>query len=76
MFNNVPYSYGGETGKKSVTVKVPDNTTWDNIISAYNDNNTTANNWGNAFRGGGWNEGYLGYTVNSYLNLTIEKETP
>jgi hypothetical protein len=67
MFNNVT------GGTKTVTVKVPDNPAWNNIISAYNGANTTDNNWGNAFRGGGWNGGSMGTgTVNSNINLTIE----
>jgi hypothetical protein len=74
MFYNVPY--GEETGTKTVTVKVPDNQAWSDIISAYSDADTATENWGNAFRGMGWDgESYLGYTVNSNINLIIEKKT-
>jgi chitodextrinase len=66
--------FSGVTGgTKSVTVKVPDNTAWSNIISAYNGANTTNDNWGNAFRGGGWDgDTYLTGTVNENISLTIE----
>jgi hypothetical protein len=37
--------------------------------------NTTADNWGNAFRGKGWDgTDYLTGTVNSDINLTIITE--
>jgi hypothetical protein len=81
MFNRVPNTnpYAGESGPKSVTVKVPDNTAWNAIISAYNGTNTTNDNWGNAFRGGGWDgDSYLTGEVNENINLTIQvqEETP
>jgi hypothetical protein len=72
MFYDVPNTYTGETGTKSVTVKVPDNTAWNTIISAYNSVSTINDTWGNAFRGGGWDgDTYLDGTVNSSINLTI-----
>jgi hypothetical protein len=70
---------GGET--KSVTVKVPsDATAWDGIVSGspYEGGDTTAN-WGNGFRGGGWDEtGHMidDSKVNGNITLTVERDTP
>jgi hypothetical protein len=56
---------------KTVTVKVPSGATGYGSSPA----NTTDNNWGNAFRGKGWDGiAYLGGTVNSYVMLTIQYE--
>jgi hypothetical protein len=61
------------TGTKNVTVKVPSGAT--GYGSSPTD--TTADNWGNAFRGKGWNgTSYLTGTVNSNIVLTIETYTP
>jgi hypothetical protein len=57
------------TAAKTVTVKVPSA-----ALSAYGPSptDTTADNWGNAFRGKGWDgTSYLGGEVNSYISLTI-----
>jgi hypothetical protein len=70
MFYYVPPS--SESDTKSVTVKVPDNTAWSSIIGTYSGSDTTPN-WGNAFRGGGWESGSMGTgTVNENISLTIE----
>jgi hypothetical protein len=65
------------TSTKPVTVKVPSGiTAWDSIVSGspYQGGNTT-NNWGNAFRGKGWDgTNYLGGTVNGNINLTIQPD--
>jgi hypothetical protein len=59
---------GVTTGTKQVTVEVPAGATGDGSSPA----NTTENNWGNAFRGRGWNgTNYLFDSVNSRINLTI-----
>jgi hypothetical protein len=73
MFVGVPNTYASETGTKSVTVKVPDNAAWSGIIGTYSGSDTTPN-WGNAFRGGGWNgTGMMdSSTVNENISLTIE----
>jgi hypothetical protein len=71
---------GGET--KSVTVKVPsDATAWDSIVtgSLYNETSSYTDNWGNGFRGGGWDEtGHMidDSKVNSNITLTVERDTP
>jgi hypothetical protein len=55
---------------KSVTVKAPST-----ALSAYGPApvDTTSDNWGNAFRGKGWNgTNYLAGTVNSNINLAFD----
>jgi hypothetical protein len=65
----------GVDSTKSVTLKVPGNTEWNGIIAAYSGASTANDNWGNAFRGGGWDgTSYLDGTVNSSINLTILAE--
>jgi hypothetical protein len=57
------------TSPKTVTVKVPSG------VSGYGSSpaNTTDDNWGNAFRGKGWDgTDYLGGTVNGNITLTIQ----
>jgi hypothetical protein len=57
---------------KTVTVKVPSSATGYGTSPA----NTTTDNWGNAFRGKGWDgTSYLTGSVNSFITLTIEKVT-
>jgi hypothetical protein len=71
MFYGVPLY--GESGTKTVTVIVPGNPAWNNIISAYNGASTVNDTWGNAFRGGGWDgDTYLTGTVNENISLTIQ----
>jgi hypothetical protein len=67
MFSNVP-SEG--TGTKTVIVKVPSGAT--GYGSSPTD--TTTGNWGNGFRGGGWNGSAMtdSSKVNSSISLTIE----
>jgi hypothetical protein len=62
---------------KSVTVEVPDdNEAWSGLIGSYTGNNSAAN-WGNAFRGKGWDgESCLTGTVNENISLEIKAETP
>jgi hypothetical protein len=66
-------------GTKTVTVEVPDdNAAWSGLISGspYTGNDSAAN-WGNAFRGMGWDgESCLTGTVNENITLTIQAETP
>jgi hypothetical protein len=64
------------TAARNVTVQVPGNAAWSDIISGspYSGNDTTEN-WGNGFRGGGWagtammNSAY----INISIKLTIEE---
>jgi hypothetical protein len=68
MFNNV-------TAPKTVTVKVPFGATgYGTVPGTYTGADTTPN-WGNGFRGGGWNGSALtsSSTVNSNITLTIEE---
>jgi hypothetical protein len=62
---------------KNVIVKVPsDATGWDSIIGSYTGSDTS-NNWGNGFRGGGWESNGFFYgmgdsdNVNDNINLTV-----
>ena len=59
------------TSPKPVTVIVPaDATGYGNSPT-----NPTENNWGNAFRGRGWDgTNYLSGTVNSNINLSIVRQ--
>jgi uncharacterized repeat protein (TIGR02543 family) len=57
---------------KTVTVRVPAGATGYGTIPATYSGADATNNWGNAFRGKGWNgTNYLGGTVNSNVTLTI-----
>jgi hypothetical protein len=77
MFSLVPST-------KNVTVRVPSGATaWNTIVSGspYNEPGPTYNeNWGNGFRGGGWDGSAFQYGGASYVNsnvkLTIEEYTP
>ncbi|MDR2370948.1 MAG: leucine-rich repeat domain-containing protein [Treponema sp.] len=63
--------FGGITMSKSVTVKVPSSATGYGTVP-FNNSDTTSNNWGNAFRGKGWDgTNYLGSLANSNITLTI-----
>jgi hypothetical protein len=67
--------FSGVDAAKPVTVQVPGNVAWETIISGspYSGNDNTGN-WGNAFRGGGWDgTGYLDGEVNANISLTIEE---
>jgi hypothetical protein len=67
LFNNV-------TANKTVTVKRP--TSADSQYGAA-PADTTVQNWGNAFRGKGWDgTSYLTGTVNGYITLAIEDTPP
>jgi hypothetical protein len=61
------------TAAKAVTVKVPSGAAaWSGIIGSYT-TDTTTGNWGNAFRGKGWDgTSYLSGVVNENIKLTIE----
>jgi hypothetical protein len=62
---------------KPVRVNVPSGApAWSGKTGTFTGENA-AENWGNAFRGKGW-EGtnYLGGTVNGNIGLTIETYTP
>jgi hypothetical protein len=57
---------------KSVTVKVPSGATGYGTVP-FDNGDTSADNWGNAFRGKGWDgTSYLTGTVNGNITLTIE----
>jgi hypothetical protein len=62
---------------KNVRVKVPsDAPAWNGKTGTFIGEDA-AGNWGNAFRGGGWDGiDYLGGTVNGNISLTIETYTP
>ncbi|MDR2020312.1 MAG: leucine-rich repeat protein, partial [Treponema sp.] len=69
--------FSGVSVAKNVTVKVPSGATgYGTIPGTYSDANTT-NNWGNGFRGGGWNGSAMmnNSYINSKINLTIETYT-
>ncbi|MDR2738569.1 MAG: leucine-rich repeat domain-containing protein, partial [Treponema sp.] len=60
---------------KTVTVLVPSGAT--GYVPGTYSGTGTADNWGNAFRGKGWNgSGYLGSDVNSGVTLNIRYITP
>jgi hypothetical protein len=66
MFNNV-------NSAKTVKVRIPSTATGYGSAPA----NTTGNNWGNAFRGKGWNgTSYRSGTVNGNITLTFETYNP
>jgi hypothetical protein len=77
MFNNVPDTSDSESGKKNVIIKVSGGD-WGSIIGAYTETYPFTDNWGNGFRGGGWNGSTMldSNKVNSNINLTIETDTP
>jgi hypothetical protein len=67
--------FGDVNFAKLVIVKVPDNDAWSGLISGSPYDQDTApfdGNWGNAFRGGGWDGTYLTGTVNTNITLKIE----
>jgi hypothetical protein len=66
---------------KTITVKVPDNGAWSDIIgdSPYNETGAPYTvNWGNGFRGGGWKNNKFAtndsHYINSYINLKVEAQ--
>jgi hypothetical protein len=70
-----PGMFSGVDSAKSVTVTIPFGMmAWSAIISAYDNNDTAANNWGNAFRGKGWDGSvYKNGPVNGSIVLAIER---
>jgi hypothetical protein len=64
------------TGPKTVTVKVPNNEAWSGIIGGSYTGSNTDDNWGNAFRGGGWNGTGMTHSseINENITLTITAE--
>jgi hypothetical protein len=63
---------------KIVTVKVPNDPAWSGKTGSWT-TDTTADTWGNGFRGGGWDEsGHMidDSKVNSNITLTVEAYTP
>ena len=67
LFHNV-------SAAKAVTVKVPSGATgYGELPGTYTGTDTT-DNWGNGFRGGGWDGSNMtdSSTVNSNISLTIE----
>jgi hypothetical protein len=64
---------------KTVTVKVPSGeAAWDGKTGTYSGGSPYAENWGNGFRGGGWDgSAFLsGNAVNGNITLIIETYTP
>jgi hypothetical protein len=63
------------TVAKSVTVRVPSGATGYGMIPGSYTTDTISDNWGNAFRGKGWNRTTNAYgtgTVNGNITLTVE----
>ena len=67
------FSYYNTPFTKSVTVLVPSGATgYGTVPRVYDNTDTATNNWGNAFRGRGWDEsGYGSGRVNSDITVTI-----
>jgi hypothetical protein len=69
-----------DVSTQTVTVQVPSGEfAWSGIISGspYEETSPYTNNWGNAFRGLGWDGlAYQSGTVNDSIKLTIETYTP
>jgi hypothetical protein len=62
-------------GAKTVTVKVPSGATGYGTVPATYSGTDSAVNWGNGFRGGGWDgSAFTGGSVNSNITLTIQEE--
>jgi hypothetical protein len=63
--------FAGVRSTKTVTVQVPSGASGYGM--PFDTTDTTANNWGNAFRGKGWNseDGYLSGGVNANITLAI-----
>jgi hypothetical protein len=71
------YMFGDVTTPKTITVKVPSGATGYGTIPGPYTGSDTANNWGNAFRGKGWDgTSYLNGGVNEYITLYIQYNTP
>ena len=71
------WMFYGVTVPKTVTVRVPSGeAAWNGIIggSPYNETGPYTDNWGNSFRGGGWDGGAMTGSgwINSNISLTIE----
>jgi hypothetical protein len=60
---------------KAVTVKVPNNPAWSGKTGTFTGGDIT-DNWGNGFRGGGWNGSAMvdSSWINSNITLTVEYE--
>jgi hypothetical protein len=71
MFFDVPDPDKSETGTKQVTVEVPAGALED-YGSPFDKDDTTADNWGNGFRGGGWDGDAMTATaINPAIELAI-----
>jgi hypothetical protein len=55
---------------QTVTVKVPNNPAWSGKTGTFTGNNAT-DNWGNGFRGGGWNGTGMTNSANVNSNITV-----
>jgi hypothetical protein len=65
--------FNGVTTPKNVTVEVPSGATGYGTVPGTYTGSDTTNNWGNAFRGMGWDgSSYQSGTVNSNISLTIK----
>ena len=65
--------FSGVPGTKNVTVSSRSGAATAYGVDEYSNSNSTSNNWGNAFRGKGWNgTAYQGGTVNTNVQLNFE----
>jgi uncharacterized repeat protein (TIGR02543 family) len=63
---------GNASNKKTVTVRVPSSASTAYGVSSFSDSDTATNNWGNAFKGRGWDgTNYLSGTVAGTITLDI-----
>jgi hypothetical protein len=70
--------FNGVTADKTVTVKVPSGVSaWNDKTGAFTGTDTTVN-WGNGFRGGGWDGSAFvsNGVVNDNINLTVKTYAP
>ena len=62
----------GVNDPKNVIVRIPSGASGYGVLP-FNNADTSSSNWGNAFRGKGWDgTSYLSGTVNSNINLVFE----
>jgi hypothetical protein len=67
--------FNGVKGDKTVTVTVPNNANWNGKTGSFTSTNSTVN-WGNGFRGGGWDGATFTAIdkISSYITLTIQNQ--
>jgi hypothetical protein len=70
-------TFSGVSATKNVTIRAPSGAITDYGSASYDNTDDTTPNWGNAFRGLGWDViGYLSGVVNTNITLTFETYTP